>query len=66
MDTVPVFEPEEPAKKRRGVSVVTKYGRGLTFGVRRERAERLLKSLALRHNHAGKTPAPAASAPRSS
>jgi hypothetical protein len=52
---IPVFEPEAfemvPKKKRRGVTVITQYGRALTFGVSRDRTERMLESMALHKNH---------------
>jgi uncharacterized Rmd1/YagE family protein len=50
---VPVFEVEAPApeKKRRGVTVITQYGRAVTFGVSRDRIENFLKAMALRNDH---------------
>jgi hypothetical protein len=54
---IPVFEPEAetpemaPMTKRRGVTVVTQYGRALTFGVPRDQIEHFLKSMALGKNH---------------
>ena len=46
--SVPVFEPEDktPVKPRRGVTVVTAYGRAVTFGMPRERVERMAKAVA--------------------
>jgi uncharacterized Rmd1/YagE family protein len=55
--TVPVFEIEAhtpemmPLKKRRGVTVITQYGRAVTFGVSRDRTERILETMALGKNH---------------
>src|SRR5271155_4664411 len=50
---VPVFEPEEqvPEKKRRGVTVITKYGRAVTFGVSQNRTEHFLKAMAQHKYH---------------
>jgi hypothetical protein len=50
---VPVFEPEAPVpeKKRRGVTVITPYGRAVTFGVSRDRTEHFLKAMAQRKGH---------------
>jgi hypothetical protein len=49
MDGVPVFEPEDQTSvKRRGVTVVTQYGRAVSFGMSRDRTEKLLKSMAQR------------------
>jgi hypothetical protein len=55
--TIPVFEFEEqmpemaPLKKRRGVTVVTQYGRAVTFGIPRDQIERFLETMALGKNH---------------
>jgi hypothetical protein len=53
MKDVPVFEPEDPSLQntRRGVTVVTQYGRAVTFGVSRDRTEKLLKAMAQRKGH---------------
>ena len=54
---IPVFAPEDqtpemmPLKKRRGVTVVTPYGRAVTFGVPRGETEHFMKSVALGKNH---------------
>ena len=50
---VPVFEPEEtvPEKKRRGVTVITKDGRALTFGISQDRTRHFLKTMAQRKDH---------------
>jgi uncharacterized Rmd1/YagE family protein len=50
---VPVFESEapEPEKKRRGVTVITQYGRAVTFGVSQTRTEHFLKTIAQRNDH---------------
>jgi len=54
---IPVFAPEDqtpemaPLEKRRGVTVVTQYGRAVTFGVSRHDTEFFLKSMALGKNH---------------
>lgn len=50
MNDVPVFEPEDQSsqKERRGVTVVTQYGRAVTFGVSRDRTEKMLKTMAQR------------------
>jgi hypothetical protein len=54
---VPVFEVEAqtsemaPVKLRRGVTVITEYGRALTFGVPRDQIEHFLKTMALGKNH---------------
>jgi hypothetical protein len=40
-----------PAKKRRGVTVITEHGRALTFGVSRDRTERMLETMAQNRNH---------------
>jgi hypothetical protein len=54
---IPVFAPEDqtpemmPLRKRRGVTVITQYGRAVTFGVSRDRTEHFLKSMALGKNH---------------
>jgi uncharacterized Rmd1/YagE family protein len=54
---IPVFAPEDqtpemmPLKKRHGVTVITRYGRAVTFGVSRARTESFLKSMALGKNH---------------
>ena len=50
MNDVPVFEPEDQSllKARRGVTVITPYGRGVTFGGSRARAEKLLQTMAQR------------------
>jgi len=54
---IPVFAPEDqtpemmPLKKRRGVTVITQYGRAVTFGVSRDRTEGFLKTMALGKNH---------------
>jgi len=45
---VPIFESEGPEKKRCGVTVVTKYGRAVTFGVSQDRTEHFLKAIAQR------------------
>ena len=37
-----------PEKKRRGVTVVTEHGRAVSYGVAKERAERLMKTMSLR------------------
>ncbi len=50
MSDVPVFEPEDqtlPAK-RRGVTVITQYGRAVSFGVSRDRTEEMLRTMAQR------------------
>jgi hypothetical protein len=47
---IPVFEPDEPEKKRRGVTVITQHGRAVTFGVSRDRTERILETMALGKN----------------
>jgi len=39
------------AKKGRGVTVVTQYGRALTFGVSRDRTEEILETIATRNHH---------------
>jgi hypothetical protein len=49
---IPVFEREDNApekvvlKERRGVAVVTQYGRALSFGVSEGRTEHFIKSIA--------------------
>jgi hypothetical protein len=50
---VPVFESEEqgPEKKRRGVTVITKHGRAVTFGVSPARTRRFLETMAQRKDH---------------
>jgi hypothetical protein len=54
---IPVFAPEDqtpemmPLKKRRGVTVITRYGRAVTFGVSRVRTEHFLETMALGKNH---------------
>lgn len=50
---VPVFELEAlvPEKKRRGVTVITKHGRALTFGISQARTKRFLETMAQRKNH---------------
>jgi uncharacterized Rmd1/YagE family protein len=50
---VPVFESEAqaPEKKRRGVTVITKYGRAVTFGVSEDRTRHFLKAMAQRKDH---------------
>jgi hypothetical protein len=40
----------EPLKKRRGVTVTTQYGRALTFGISRDRTERIMETMALHKN----------------
>ncbi len=54
---IPVFEIETqtpemaPVKKRRGVTVITQYGRAVTFGVPRDQIEHFLETMALGKNH---------------
>ncbi len=54
---IPVFAPEDqtpemaPMQKRRGVTVITRYGRAVTFGVPRDQTEHFLKSMALGKSH---------------
>ena len=50
---VPVFESEAhvPEKKRRGVTVITQYGRAVTFGIPRDRTEDILKTMAQCKGH---------------
>ena len=54
---IPVFEREDDApekvvlKKRRGVEVVTQYGRALSFGVPEGRTEHFIKSIAQGKGH---------------
>jgi hypothetical protein len=40
-----------PEKKRRGVTVTTEHGRALTFGVSRDRTERMLETMAQNKHH---------------
>jgi hypothetical protein len=54
---IPVFAPEDPTaetvllRKRRGVTVVTQYGRAVTFGVSRDAAEHFMKAKAQGKEH---------------
>jgi hypothetical protein len=40
-----------PVTKRRGVTVTTEHGRAVTFGVSRDRTERMMENMAQRKNH---------------
>jgi len=54
---IPVFEPEDQTpevlqmQKRRGVTVVTEYGRAVTFGVPRHETEHFMKAKAEGKDH---------------
>lgn len=54
---IPVFAPEDqtaemaPLKERRGVTVITEYGRAVTFGVSRDQTEFFMKSMAQGKDH---------------
>ena len=46
------LNPETAApKQRRGVTVTTEHGRAVTFGVSRDRTERLLETMAQNKSH---------------